>query len=168
IMILVDRPFHVGDWIKTAAFEGIVEEIGLRSTRVRTFEKTLVVVPNAELANMVVDNISARPRRRVKMRIGLTYDTKPDQMRAVLAGIERILREHPGVDDAFFLVKFDRFDDSALSIFLYYFTVSTDWAEHLKVREEVNLAIMDLVDEMGLAFAFPTRTVHLVEERSSS
>ncbi len=164
IMILVDRPFTVGDWIRTSEFEGVVEEIGFRSTRIRTFEKTLVNVPNSQLANMVVDNIDARPKRRVKMRIGLTYDATPAQLEKAIAGIERILKEHIGVDQDFFLVKFDEFADSSLSIFLYYFTKTTHWAEHLQIRQEVNLQIMKLLDELGLEFAFPTRTVHLKQE----
>ncbi|MDQ7011667.1 MAG: mechanosensitive ion channel family protein [Mariprofundaceae bacterium] len=161
IMILVDRPFTVGDWIRTSEFEGVVEEIGFRSTRIRTFAKTLVNVPNSALANMVIDNIDARPKRRVKMRIGLTYDASPAQIRQAIEGIEKILKHHVGVDQDFSLVKFDEFADSSLSIFLYYFTKTTHWAEYLQVRQEVNLQIMALLDSLGLEFAFPTRTIHL-------
>ncbi len=161
IMILIDRPFTVGDWIKTSAFEGVVEEVGFRSTRIRTFGKTVVNVPNSRLANMVIDNIDARPKRRVKMRIGVTYDTSTDQMERAIAGIEEILRSHPGVDQEYSLVKFDNFDDSALSIFLYYFSASTVWEEYLQVRQEVNLRIMQLLESLGIAFAFPSRTVYL-------
>ena len=161
IMILVDRPFMVGDWIKTPQFEGVVEEVGFRSTRIRTFERTLVNVPNSALANMVIDNIDGRSERRIKMRIGLTYDTTPAQMKAVLAGIEQLLCEHPGVDQSYKLVKFDEFDDSSLSIFLYYFSSSKVWEEYLQVRQEVNLQIMDLLESQGLEFAFPTRTLHI-------
>ncbi len=164
IMILIDRPFTVGDWIKTGEFEGVVEEIGFRSTRIRTFEKTLVNVPNSILANMIVDNIAARPKRRVKMRIGLTYDATPEQIQQAIEGIEAILREHIGVDQEFSLVKFDEFEDSSLSIFLYYFTKTTHWAEYLQVRQEVNMQIMALLERLGLEFAFPTRTVHLKQE----
>ncbi len=164
VMILVDRPFAVGHWIKTADFEGVVEEVGFRSTRIRTFDKTLVNVPNSVLANMVIENVHARPMRRVKMRIGLTYDTPVEKMNEAIAGIEDILRKHPGVDPDFFLVSFDEFEDSSLSILLYYFTRSTAWAEHLKVRQEINLAIMRLLQSLGLDFAFPTRTVHLLQE----
>jgi len=167
IMILIDRPFMVGDWIRTPEFEGVVEEIGFRSTRIRTFAKTLVNVPNSHLANMVIDNVDARQVRRVKMRIGLTYDTTPAQMRAAIAGIERILAEHPGVDQGYKLVKFDEFDDSSLSIFLYYFTRSKVWEEYLQVRQEVNLRIMDLLTELGLEFAFPSRTVYLRQDGMS-
>jgi len=168
VMILVDRPFTVGDWIRTAEFEGVVEEIGFRSTRIRTFEKTLVNVPNSSLANMVIDNIDARSVRRVNMRIGLTYDTTPEQMDAAIRGIEEILQKHPGVDQSYRLVKFDEFADSSLSIFLYYFTASKVWEEYLQVRQEVNLAIMHLLEELGLSFAFPSRTVYLHQDTDTT
>ncbi len=164
VMILVDRPFTIGDWIKTSEFEGIVEEIGFRSTRIRTFERTLIIVPNSSLASMVIDNIDARAQRRISMRIGLTYETTPAQMEAAIAGIESILTQHPGVDQSYKLVKFDEFEDSSLSIFLYYFSSSKVWEDYLQVRQEVNLQIMKLLEEMALEFAFPTRTLHLHKE----
>jgi len=161
IMILVDRPFTIGDWIKTSEFEGVVEEVGFRSTHIRTFGKTLVNVPNSKLANMVIDNIDARPKRRIKMRIGITYDTSTAQMEQAISGIEAILRNHTGVDQDYSLVKFDNFDDSALSIFLYYFSASTVWEEYLQVRQEVNLQIMQLLESLNIAFAFPSRSLYL-------
>lgn len=161
VMILVDRPFMVGDWIKTSEFEGVVEEVGFRSTRIRTFSRTLVNVPNSTLANMVIDNIDGRSERRIKMRIGLTYETTPAQMRAVITGIEQILNKHKGVDQSYKLVKFDTFEDSALSIFLYCFSSSKVWEEYLQVRQEINLQIMELLESMQLDFAFPTRTLHI-------
>ena len=164
IMLLIDRPFRVGDWIKAGEFEGVVEEIGFRSTRIRTFARTLVNVPNSQLANMVVDNIDARSERRIKMRIGLTYDTLPAQMNAAIEGIENILCQHPGVDQSYKLVKFDEFEDSSLSIFLYYFSSSKVWADYLQVRQEVNMQIMELLQELGLEFAFPTRTLFIEKE----
>jgi len=167
IMILVDRPFTVGDWVKTSEFEGVVEEIGFRSTKIRTFAKTLVNVPNSSLANMVIDNIDARSVRRIKMRIGLTYDTTPAQMNAAIKGIEQILLEHPGVDQSYKLVKFDEFEDSSLSIFLYYFSASKVWDEYLQVRQEINLQIMALLESLELGFAFPTRTLHIEKESAS-
>jgi len=171
IMILLDRPFSIGDWIKTSQFEGVVEEVGFRSTRVRTFGKTLVNVPNSQLANMVIENIDARSKRRIKMRIGLTYDTTPQQMRDAIAAIEKVLREHQGVDQDYSLVKFDNFDDSALSIFLYYFSASTVWEEYLQVRQEVNLEIMQVLEELeelGLEFAFPSMSIYPVLPESDN
>ncbi|WP_038247726.1 mechanosensitive ion channel family protein [Ghiorsea bivora] len=161
VMLLVDRPFAVGDWIKTSEFEGVVEEIGFRSTRIRTFSRTLVNVPNSMLANMVIDNIDARSKRRIKMRIGITYDTSTEKMQQAIAGIEKILAEHPGVDQEFSLVKFDNFEDSSLSIFLYYFSQSKEWAVYLQVRQEVNMQIMQLLETLGLEFAFPSRTLYI-------
>jgi len=161
IMILVDRPFTVGNWIKTSEFEGVVEEVGFRSTRIRTFARTLVNVPNSTMANMVIDNIDARSKRRVKMRIGLTYGSSPEQIQAAIDGIEGLLASHVGVDQDLYLVKFDAFEDSSLSIFLYYFTKTTHWEEYLQVRQEVNMQIMQLLESLKLEFAFPTRTVHL-------
>ena len=164
VMILVDRPFTIGDWIKTKEFEGVVEEIGFRSTRIRTFAKTLINVPNSMLANMVIDNIDARPKRRVKMRVGITYGTTPSQIQSAIKGIEKILEYHIGVDQEFSLVKFDEFEDSSLSIFLYYFTKTTHWEEYLQVRQEVNMQIMELLTSLEIDFAFPTRTVHLQQD----
>ncbi|MDX8398119.1 MAG: mechanosensitive ion channel family protein [Mariprofundaceae bacterium] len=161
VMILVDRPFSVGNWIKTKDFEGVVEEVGFRSTRIRTFAKTLVNVPNSQLANMVIDNIDAMPKRRVKMRIGITYDTQPEEMQQAIAAIEKILKKHIGVDQEFSLVKFDTFEDSSLSIFLYYFTKSTHWDEYLQVRQEINLEIMQALETLQLEFAFPSRSLYL-------
>ncbi len=161
VMLLIDRPFTVGDWIKTSEFEGVVEEIGFRSTRIRTFAKTLVNVPNSILANMVIDNIDARSKRRIKMRIGITYATSTEKMQQAIAGIEKILREHEGVDQDYSLVKFDEFEESALSIFLYYFSRSKVWDEYLQVRQEVNLQIMALLESLGLEFAFPSRSLYI-------
>ncbi len=168
VMILVDRPFTIGDWIKTSEFEGVVEEVGFRSTRIRTFGKTLVNVPNSTLANMVIDNIDARPKRRVKMRIGITYNATAKQIQQAIEGIESILKHHIGVDRDFSLVKFDEFEDSSLSIFLYYFTKTTHWAEYLQVRQEVNMQIMELLEKLDLEFAFPTRTVHLADQTTGT
>jgi len=161
VMILIDRPFTVGDWIKTNEFEGVVEEVGFRSTRIRTFAKTLVNVPNSQLANMVIDNIDAMPKRRVKMRIGITYHTTPEKMQQAITAIEKILKNHVGVDQVFSLVKFDAFEDSSLSIFLYYFTKSTHWDEYLQVRQEINLEIMQALEKLKLEFAFPSRSLYL-------
>lgn len=161
VMILVDRPFKVGDWIRAGEDEGVVEEIGLRSTRIRTFPKTLISVPNSVIANVPVDNVARMPKRRVKMTVGVTYSTSAQQMQDLVEGIKQILRDHEGVDQDFSLVSFTDFGASSLDVLVYYFTKSIDWAMHLRVREEVNLAIMRLVDSMGLSIAFPTRTVHV-------
>ena len=164
VTILLDRPFRVGDWITFDGTDGVVEEIGLRSSRIRTFAKTLTAVPNQTLANAVVENHSLMPKRRVKMSVGVTYDATPDQMRTLVDRVEAFLKAHPGVHQEFMLVKFTEFGASSLDLFIYYFSSTTDWSEHLQVRQDVNLGIMDIIAAMGLSVAFPTRTVHLVQE----
>ncbi|MBD3239970.1 MAG: mechanosensitive ion channel [Chitinivibrionales bacterium] len=166
VMILMDRPFKVGDWIKSGDDEGVVEEIGFRSTRIRTFPKTLITIPNSAIANTSVNNFTRMPKRRVKMTVGVTYETTAEQMDALVEGIRAILREHSEVNQEFSLVNFTDFGSSSLDVLVYYFTTTTDWAEHLRVRQEVNLAIMRLVERMGLSIAFPTRTVYLRNDNS--
>jgi len=162
LMILVDRPFHVGDWITFDGGDGVVEEIGLRSTRVRTFAKTVVSIPNQSLANATVENHSLMPKRRIKFSLGVTYDATTAQMEELVRRIEAWLRGNPEIDQEFMLVKFTEFNASSLDVFIYCFTVTTDWSRHLSVRQEVNLQAMRIVEELGLSVAFPTRTVHLV------
>ena len=164
IMILVDRPFHVGDWITFPGGDGVVEEVGMRSTRIRTFAKTVVSIPNQALANATVENHSLMPKRRIKFNLGVTYDSTVEQVENLVKGIEKYLKSNPDIDQEFMLVKFTDFNDSSLDIFVYCFTVTTDWTKHLSVKQDVNLKIMSLVEEMGMGIAYPTQTVHLVGE----
>ena len=162
VNILTDRPYKVGDWITVGgSIDGDVEEIGFRSTKIRMFDKTLMTVPNGKLASETIKNWSRMPKRRIKMTLGLTYDTTPDQMREAIKAIETILTEDDGVDQDYKLVQFTDFGPSSLDVFLYYFSTSTVWKEYLETRERVNLKIMDKLTEMGLEFAFPTQTFHL-------
>lgn len=159
MMIYTDRPFVQGDWIKTGALEGVVEEIGLRSTRIRTFAKTVISVPNSVLANDNIENFSRMPLRRVYFHLGVTYNTSPLMMRESLERIREILREHPGVDQGMWLVRFTDFGESALNIMVYYFTNTTAWDSYLQIREDINLRIIASLHEIGVHVAFPTRTL---------
>lgn len=161
LMILTDHPFEIGHWIKTSTLEGVVEDIGMRSTRVRTFAKTVVSVPNSALANDIVENLSRMPMRRVFFTLGVTYATTPAMMRESVARIEEILNKHPQVDQELIMVKFTDFGDSSLNILIYYFTTTTKWAEFLTIRGEINLAIMESLGEIGVCVAFPSRSIYL-------
>ena len=167
MMIIVDKPFKVGDWIRGSGFEGVVEEIGFRSTRIRTFEKTVENIPNNILANMKIENMDRRKDagldvRRIKMTIGVTYSTTADEMENALSAIKEILKNDEGVDQRMTtLVFFTDFGDSALEIFVYYFSNKADWAYYLQVRERVNLKIMRKLDDLGLQVAFPSRSVYI-------
>ncbi|HKJ05776.1 MAG TPA: mechanosensitive ion channel family protein [Geopsychrobacteraceae bacterium] len=161
IMILLDRPFAIGDWVKADDLEGTIEEVGFRSTKIRTFAKTQITVPNSVLMNMSIDNFSRMPKRRIKMNVGVTYATSSDQMREAVGKIRQMLRDHPAIDQEFFLVNFTDFGASSLDIMVYCFTSTTVWQEYLDARQDVFLKIMDILEEMGLEIAFPSRTVYL-------
>jgi MscS family membrane protein len=160
IMIYTDRPFSVGHWIKTSQLEGVVEEIGFRSTRIRTFAQTVVSIPNRIIADEVIENFSKMPKRRISFKIGVTYDTTPAMLEESIERIRDILRDHPDVDQSFWLVKFTEFGDSALEIFLYYFTDTTDWDRYLSIKQEINLRIMQRLNGIGVQFAFPSMSIY--------
>ncbi len=164
IMLLTDRPFRVGDWIKSGNDEGVVEQIGFRSTRIRTFAKTLISIPNSIIASTSINNFSRMPKRRVKINVGVTYDTTADQMEKLITQLRDFIKNHPQVDKKFFLVDFTDFGASSLDILIYYFTITTDWAKHMQYRQDINLSIMRIIEEMGLSIAFPTRTVYVKPE----
>jgi MscS family membrane protein len=162
IALALDRPFRVGDWIKVGdQVDGDVEEIGLRSTKVRTFPKTVVSIPNAVLANEVIDNQTRMPKRRVKQVVGVTYETSPDTMEALTAAIRKLLEDDEGVHNEFILVNWTDFGGSSLDILVYYFTATVKWAEYLAVRQRINVKIARAVADHGSSVAFPTRTLYL-------
>ncbi len=162
LTVLADKSMKVGDWIKIGDVEGIVEDIGLRTTKIRSFEKSLIVVPNQFLANQSLENFSRRNVRRIKMTIGLTYSTTREQMVKILKEIREMLRNHPGIaKDQLLMVYFTDFGDSSLDIFIYCFTNTADWSKYLEIREDVNLKIMEIVERNGASFAFPSRSIYV-------
>lgn len=160
VFIFLDRPFAIGDWIKVGDVEGIVEEIGFRSTRIRTWPATLVSMPNKTVAAATIDNWSKMPKRRVAQTVGVTYETTADEIERAVDAIREIVTNDEGVDKEFIVVQFTDFGDSSLNILLYYFTVATAFADHLATKQRINVAVMRKLDEMGLSIAFPTRTVY--------
>lgn len=161
IVIFVDRPFQIGDWVEINEVEGTVEEVGLRVTRVRTFANSLITVPNSMFTTESINNWSRMRKRRIKLTLGITYDAKADQMNEAVEAIRKVLREDDRIAQDFFLVNFTDFGPSSLDIFVYCFTTTTNWTEYLQVRQEVLLKFMTEVERLGLGFAFPTQTVHI-------
>ena len=164
LVIFTDKPFKVGDWIKTPQVEGTIESIGIRSTKVRTFAQAQVTVPNASLANSAILNWSRMGKRRVKMNVGLTYDTKGSVVQKIIEDIKTMLIDHKDIDQDTIYIYFSSFGDSSLNIFCYYFTKTTNWGEFMKVREDTYLQIMKIVEQNGSSFAFPTQTLHINNE----
>ena len=161
LVIFTDKPFKVGDWIMTPAVEGTIESIGIRSTRVRTFAQAVVTVPNATLANSAILNWSRMGKRRVKMNIGVTYDTAGETVEKIVKDIKTMLENNENIHQDTIHIYFSDFAASSLNIFCYYFTKSTNWGEFMRVREETYLEIMKIVERNGSSFAFPTQTLHI-------
>ena len=162
--ILTDNIFKIGAWVKIGSVEGIVEDIGMRTTKIRAFDKRLIVVPNATIANSAVDNFSRRDRRRIKMRLGLTYSTTNEQMRKILQDTRVMLQNHPQIHKEPLFVYFDEFGASSLDLFFYLFTTTANWEEYLKIREDINLKIIEIVHRHGSDFAFPSQSIYFENE----
>lgn len=165
IFILFDRPFKIGDRIVVEGIDGIVEEIGMRSTRIRTLSKTLAAIPNRTVANSKIDNLAEMTKRKVAQTIGVTYETTAEQMEHLIAEIKKLIEANENVDNGFIVVRFTDFGDSSLNISIIYFTNTTDYQKYLEIKEKINLEIMRKIDELGLSIAFPSRTVYLVNEK---
>lgn len=165
--LAVDQPFREGDFVKVEDFVGTVEGVGLRSTRIRTLDRTLISMPNGKLADQRLETFAARDRFRFATTIGLTYGTTAAQVRGVREGLERILRTHPKLWPDSVMVRFVGFGASSLDLEVMCWFVVKDYDEFLVVREEALLSFMDEVEAQGSGFAFPTQTVHLVQEKPS-
>ncbi len=161
LVVVMDQPFKVGDAVKVGASTGTVEDIGLRSTKIRLLDRSLVIIPNKSVASEAIINLSRFTQRRIEQTLGLTYDTTPEQMEQLLAELRTLLCQEPEVDPASVLVTFNNLGPSSLDILVIYTTVSPDAGASLRLKERLNLAIMRAVAARGLAFAFPTQTVHL-------
>ncbi len=159
----VDQPFREGDFVKVEDFVATVEAVGLRSTRFRTLDRTLITIPNGRLADMRVESFTVRDRIRLFCVLGLVYSTTPVQMKRVLAGLERVLRQHPKIWAESLTVRFREFAASSLDVEIMAWFQTQDWNEFLAIRQQVFLEFMQVVEDAGSSFAFPTRTVHHVQ-----
>jgi MscS family membrane protein len=159
VAILTDNIFKVGEWVKIGNAEGIVEEIGMRTTKIRAFDKRLIIVPNSKIATSNVENFSRRDRRRISMRIGVSYSTSIENLNKLLNEIRVYLQNHPMIHKEPILIYFDEYQDSSLSVFCYFFTKTADWEMYLKVREEVNFEIKKIVEKYS-SFAFPSQSIY--------
>lgn len=161
LVVFIDKPFQIGDWVVIDGIEGVVEEVGFRTTRVRTFYNSLVTVPNAKLTDTGIDNYGARRYRRYVANLGLTYDTPPERMEAFCEGVRAIIQRIDGMRRDYALVEFNQYGDSGLNVMVYCFMDAADWGAELRTRTRLNLEILKLAAELGVSFAFPTRTLHI-------
>lgn len=166
LMIFLDRPFGVGDWIRSPDrdIEGTVESLGWRLTTIRTFDKRPLYVPNATFLSIAVENPSRMSHRRIYETIGVRYDDA-DQVQVVVERVKKMLEQHPDIDSSqTLMVNFNQFGPSSLDFFIYCFTNTTVWTEYHMVKEDVLLKTYDLITELGAQVAFPTQTLHLQVE----
>jgi len=162
LALLIDHSIKIGEWIKVHGIEGTVESIGMRTTKIRTFEKSIIAIPNSIVANSHIENYSRRAMRRIRINIGLTYDTTEEQMQNIVSDIEDMLRHHQRISQSQTLfVKFTDFNASDLGILVYCFADTAEWVEYLEIHQDVNLRIMDIVQRHGGSFAFPSQSLYI-------
>ncbi|MCG6907210.1 MAG: mechanosensitive ion channel family protein [Desulfobacteraceae bacterium] len=172
IILYVDQPVRVGDFCSFGDKTGTIESIGVRSTKLRALDRTLISIPNAALADMQLINYAKCDRMLIMTIIGLRYETEPDQMRYVLVKIREMLHAHPRIDSETIRVRFFEYGASSLDIQIRIYALTRDWNEFFAIREDVLLRINDIVREAGTGFAFPSQTMYFsrdqgLDEKSS-
>lgn len=168
LMVYLDRPFKVGDWIRSPDqnIEGTVEHIGWRQTRIRTFDKRPLYVPNATFSTISVENPSRMSHRRINETVGVRYSDF-SKLSEILSEIKDMVGQHEEIDsDEIYMVNFNQFGPSSLDFFIYAYTRTTNWAKYHEVKQDVLFQAMQIIEKHGAEVAFPTRTLHLFNENA--
>lgn len=163
LMLYMDKPFTVGEWIRSPdkEIEGTVENIGWRMTTVRTFDKRPLYIPNGIFANIAIENPSRMTNRRIKETMGIRY-ADVAKMREIIKDVKAMLAKHPEIDtNQTMIVNFNGFGASSLDFFIYTFTKTTDWVKFHEIKQDVLLKVSDVVESHGAEMAFPTRTLYI-------
>ncbi|MEE8459906.1 MAG: mechanosensitive ion channel family protein, partial [Phycisphaerales bacterium] len=169
LTVVADQPFQVGDWVVIdGKSEGTVENVGFRSSRIRTGYNSLLTIPNGNLVRAIVDNYGKRKYRRWKAYVSLTYDTPPDKIEAFCEGIRELIRLHPYTRKDYYQVWLHQFSASSLDVLVYVFHQVPDYTTELRERHRIMLDIIRLANHLGVEFAFPTQTLHLFQESHES
>jgi MscS family membrane protein len=161
LLITMEKPFSVGHSVRIGGSEGTVEDVGFRSTRIRTADNSLVTIPSSSVVNTTVENLSVRTKRRQRFVVQVTYDTSREKLEELVARIKQLIVDHPLAEDSTCQVRFNAFGESSLDVLVMFHLQVADSATELSEREAVLLQIMDIVKELGLEFAFPTRTLQI-------
>jgi MscS family membrane protein len=162
VAVFADKPFRIGDRIKLAEVDGVVETIGLRSTRVRNLDGHLITVPNKTMGNATITNITLRPNIKTVMNISITYDTPTPKVKQALQILSDVYKGHAMTHDVW--ISFNQFADSSLNILVIHWWNATVYKDYLAGMQEMNLDIKQKFDEAGISFAFPTRTLYLKQD----
>ncbi|WP_208588289.1 mechanosensitive ion channel family protein [Gracilibacillus suaedae] len=164
IVIITEKPFSIGDWIQTPSIEGTVEDINFRSTIIRTFADSVITIPNSTLSNEPITNWSEMGKRRIFFHLGVEYGTTKEQLEEVIKQIRTYLENNEDIHPETIFVRFSEYNDSSLDIMLYFFTHTIVWEEYLKIKEDVNFKIMEILEEQKVSVAFPSRSLYLDQE----
>jgi MscS family membrane protein len=163
VTIFTDQPFEIGDWIVFDGNEGMVEEVGVRSTRIRTFYNSLISVPNGKLSDALIDNMGRREYRRFFTKISITYDTPTELIDVYVEGLKQIVENHPNTRKDYYQIHLNELGAASINILFYIFFKVPDWGEELKARHQVISDAIQLAEKLGVRFAFPTQTIHIEE-----
>ena len=161
INLMLDRPFSVGDWICFKDMEGTVLEVGLRSSKIKTFYDSVVTVPNSSLTSAHIDNMGKRKARRTRAYLGLTYNTDPEKIQKFIEGVRQILKNNSIVKQDYFQVYFTELGKSELKIIMNFFLMVQNWEEELKEKQNIFMAVLKLAHAHKVQFAFPTRSIYV-------
>ncbi len=161
LIVFIDKPFLVGDWIQIEAFEGTVEDITFRSTRVRTFENSLVNIPNAIIANASIINWSKMEKRRYRTNLCIELDTPLEKLERFKTRVQDMLQKRDAIYDDSIIVKFDNITENGLNVLICSYTDSVDYTSYIAERENINYKIMKILQEEGIGLAYDTKTVHV-------
>lgn len=167
VAILMDKPFDISDWIYAGDIEGTVENINFRSTKIRTFDKGLVSYPNSKLSEHPIINYSRRGLRRIEFHLGVTYDTPSKKVKKVAQDIKKMLSQHNEVDNDLIISRFEAFNDSSLDIYIYYFAKAQTLEEFLRIKEDVNIKIMEILEKEKVEVAFPSTSIYFENQLKS-
>jgi len=161
IHIMFERPFRIGHRIRVAGSEGTVEDVGFRSTRIRTADNSLISIPNNSVVNATVENLTMREMVRQKLLIQVTYDTSHEKIEAFALAVKQVIVDNPFTNKEKIFVRLNDFGESSLNILVIFHLIVPDYASELEEREKILLEVMDLAGVMGVEFAFPTQTLHV-------
>ncbi len=162
IAILIDQPFKVGDWVEVEGYSGTIVEVGMRSTKIESIDKTLVSMPNNKMAAAIIENVSKQDMKNVTQVLDFDYGTSMTKMRELLKALEKLVRQDKNTDKDSLRINFLEFGDSALRVTVFYYVKDTvTYKEFLDVRQRINLKIKERVEKMGIEMAFPTQSLYL-------
>lgn len=165
LTVIFDQPVRVGDYCQVGEIAGTIEQIGMRSTRIRTLDRTVVTIPNGDFSAQKIENYALRDMFRYRHILGLRYETSPDQIRYLLVELRKIFYAHPRVNDDPARVRFLGFGASSLDIEIFAYVHANDYNEFLEVQEDLNLRVFDVVNVSGSGFAFPSQTIYMAQDQ---